>query len=425
MTGVGPVRRVKALQSAGLPRRVGLVLSVSCGLVFLIAACAATPCAPRPAASSAPQGLGKFYQSMDAVKAGTRTKPLTVLHLGDSHIALDHMTGVLRQNWAAVFGDGGRMMPAGLPYPYFSPQGYHVSMTHDWVVASSLRSGSAGPFGISGFRVSASDPHAQMSMAMDTSFDMVEIEAYGGPRSGSLLLSLGGAAPLKLSTRSAKDGVVFLRVPAAHASHATLTPAGDGPLALLGWSFLKNDGLRYSSLGISGASVDVVSHWDDAIVDAEVARLSPDLIMLGYGTNEGFNDGADAGAYARRYDALVSRLQRLAPDASIVALGALDGARHAKPTDKQTCGDGYAVPPKLAVLREAQRNVMQKHGGAFVDMSAAMGGACGIEHWVAAEPPLAWPDHVHLRPAGARMAGNRLWVALMQPFETAVCMAPQ
>ncbi len=426
MIGIGPVRRADLLRRAALPFGSGPVLSVSFGLIFLVTACAAAPCVPVPAAPTAPQGLSKFYQSLDAVKAGTRTKPVTVLHLGDSHIALDHMTGVLRRGWVDTIGDGGRMIAAGVPYPYFSPQGFKVTMTPDWVVASSLKSGSIGPFGISGFRVSASGPAARIAFEAETPFDEVEIEAYGGPETGSLLLTLGAAAPLKLSTRATEEGVVFLRVPAAHLRDAVLTPAGDGPVVLLGWSFLKKgSGIRYSSFGISGATVDVVSHWDDDIVNTEITRLAPDLIMLGYGTNEGFDDNADVGAYTRRYEALVMRLKRLAPDASIVALGALDGARKARPSDRQTCGDGYAVPPKLAALRDAQRNVMRAQGGGFVDLSAAMGGRCGTEHWVAAEPPLAWPDHVHLRPAGARRVGGMLWAALMQPFETAVCLPPR
>jgi len=423
MIGVGPVRRAEGLKPLLSPRRLGPLLSASSGFMFLVAACAAAPCVPQSASPSAPEGLGKFYQSLDAMKAGRRAKPLTVLHLGDSHIALDHMTGVLRANWSALFGDGGRMLGPGVPYPYFSPQGYKVTMTGDWVAASSLKASATGPFGISGFRVSASDPHARIAMATEAPFDVVEIEAYGGPASGSLLLFLGSAAPLRLSTRAPAEGVVFLRVPAPHASQAVLTPAGDGPVQLLGWSFFKSGGSRYSSFGISGASVDVVSHWDDDIVDAEIARLAPDLIMLGYGTNEGFNDNADVSAYARRYDALVTRLQRLVPDASILTLGAVDGARRARPADKQTCGDGFAIPPKLAALREAQRGVMRAHGGAFVDMSAAMGGACGMEHWVVASPPLAWPDHVHLRKTGAEEAGRWLWRQMMQPFETASCFS--
>lgn len=430
MIGIGPVRRADPSYGQSLMGRLRPALLVSAALMVLaVAACAATPCTPSLSAPTAPAGLNQFYSTLDGLKSGAATRPVTVLHLGDSHIALDHMTGVLRQKWIALFGDAGRALPAGVPYPYFSPRGFKVSMTPDWVVASSLKSGMAGPFGIAGFRVEASNAAARIALVSDTPVDSVEIEAYGGPQSGSLLLTLGKAAPLKLSTRQATPGLVFLRIPAAQVRDLVLSPQGDGPVTLLGWSMLKANagpkagaGLRYDSYGISGATLDVVSHWDEAIVDEEVARLAPDLILLGYGTNEGFNNNADVAAYTRRYEALVTRLERLAPQASIVTLGAVDGARRTKPIDHQICGDGYAVPPKLAALREAQRSVMRAHGHGFVDLSAAMGGPCGISQWVQADPPLAWPDHVHLRPAGARRVGDVLWAALMGPFEAKYCL---
>ncbi|MDO8288428.1 MAG: GDSL-type esterase/lipase family protein [Parvibaculum sp.] len=425
MIGVGPVPRADPSQGQSLMGRLRPALLASAALMVLaVAACAATPCSPSLSAPTSPAGLNKFYAALDGLKSGTATHPVTVLHLGDSHIALDHMTGVLRQKWVTLFGDAGRGLPAGVPYPYFSPRGFKVSMTSDWTIVSSLKAGVAGPFGIAGFRIEASNATARISLVSDTPVDGVEIEAYGGPQSGSLSLTLGNAAPLRLSTRRATPGVVFLRLPAAQVRDVVLMPQGDGPVTLLGWSMLKSGaGLRYDSYGISGATLDVVSHWDEAIVDEEIARLAPDLILLGYGTNEGFNDNADVAAYTRRYEALATRLERLAPHASIVTLGAVDGARRARPADRQTCGDGFAVPPKLAVLREAQRGVMRARGHGFVDLSAAMGGPCGISQWVQADPPLAWPDHVHLRKSGAETVGRFLWHQLMQPFETAVCLS--
>tara|TARA_R110000868_G_scaffold122470_2_gene324638 strand:- start:1239 stop:2534 length:1296 start_codon:yes stop_codon:yes gene_type:complete len=380
-----------------------------------VPACAASPCpAPQP-----PDGLQTFYKALSDLKSGARQRPVTVLHLGDSHIALDHLTGELRSRGAAVFGDGGRGLVPGVPYAYYAPQGYQIRMSGNWRVASSLTGKEPGPFGISGYRIETADADAEISLVSDHDIGTVEIEAYGGPETGAILLTLGTAAPLKLQTRLEKPGPVFLRVPAGGAREVRLRVAGGGPVRLLGWTMEGvKSGFRYDSYGISGATLEVVDHWDEAIVEAEIRRLAPDLILLGYGTNEGFNDHADAGAYGRRFSQLVKRLQHLAPEASIGVLGALDGARRAKPTDRLLCSNGWATPPKLGVLRDVQRGIARQSGIFFEDMSRVMGGTCGIARWVDAEPPLAWPDHVHLRPEGARLAGAMLWQDLMGVFES-------
>jgi len=380
----------------------------------VVPACAATPCpAPQP-----PAGRQKFYKSLGDLQSGARQRSVTVLHLGDSHIALDHLTGELRRRGAALFGEGGRGLVPGVPYAYYAPQGYQIRMSGNWRVASSLTGKEPGPFGISGYRIETADGDAEISLVSDHDLGAVEIEAYGGPETGAILLTLGTAAPLKLQTKSEQPGPVFLRVPAGGAREVRLRVAGEGQVRLLGWTMEgRSPGFRYDSYGISGATLEVVSHWDEAIVEAEIRRLAPDLILLGYGTNEGFNDHADAAAYGRWFSQLLTRLQHMAPEASIGVLGALDGARRAKPTDRLLCSNGRATPPKLRVLRDVQRDIARQSGVFYTDMSRVMGGACGIARWAETEPPLAWPDHVHLRPEGARRAGDMLWQDLMGAAE--------
>lgn len=390
----------------------------------MISSCAAAPDCPP----ATPQpSLAHFYAALDALKAGTRETSVNILHIGDSHIALDHMTGIWRARWQSTFGDAGRGLAPGAPYPYFSPQGYAVTMTGPWRVASSLTGKMPGPFGVEGFRISSASSGAEIALQTQHDTNMIEIDAVGGPTSGSLLLTIGDAAPLRLSTRASSLGLVRLHVPAASAHRVVLAPAGDGPVALLGWAMLTGKpGIRYDSYGISGATLAVVDHWDTDIVDEQVRRLAPDLVMLGYGTNEGFNDGLNLKAYAARLDALIARLKRLAPSASIVVLGSFDGARRAggKAGAGKACGDGWVTPPKLGPLREAQKQVAERTGVVFIDGSRVMG-PCGISQWVGATPPLAWPDHVHLRPEGARRAGVALWADLMGAYEARLCNGPR
>ena len=376
----------------------------------LIGACAAEPqCSPP-----APPGLSRFHAALDALEAGRRDAPVTILHLGDSHIALDHMTGALRAHWTAAFGDAGRGLPPGNAYRYYAPQGYRVAMAGNWQVASSLRADAPGPFGLQGYRVSGRDPGAVMTIETEAATGEIEIDAMGAPASGALLLTIDGAAPLRLRTRAAKEELVQLSVPAAAAHRIALSPAGDGEVTLLGWAMLTGKrGVRYDSYGVSGATIDVVDHWDEATVDRQIERLSSDLVILGYGTNEGFGEAINLDAYAVKFERLVRRFGRLAPQASIAVIGAFDGERRAEPGTAGTCGDGWRVPARLDGLRDVQAEVARKTGAFYFDASRVMGRPCGTDQWARATPPLAWPDRVHLRPEGARRMGEAIWRILM------------
>lgn len=379
-------------------------------LLVLVSACAAEPHCAEP---QKPAELAHFHAALDELAHGKR-RTVNILHLGDSHIALDHMTGILRGSWIDAYGDAGRGLPPGNPYRYYSPQGYSVTMTGAWSVASSLRADARGPFGVAGYRISSGSSAARTSVEkVSGTFDAVEIDAMGGPSSGSLLVSFDGAKTQSFSTRAPQAGPVRIRVTAPSAHRMEVSPAGDGEVVLLGWALLTGrPGIRYDSYGISGATLDVVDHWSSDVVDAQISALKPDLIILGYGTNEGFNDRLDLHAYEAKLETLIARLKHLSPDASIALLGPLDGARKAKPGEPSTCGD-WTTPPMLAALRKLQKSVAAKEGAFYFDQSRVMDGACGITRWAGLNPPLAWPDHVHLRKDGARRAGVALLTALM------------
>ncbi|HEX7776733.1 MAG TPA: hypothetical protein VF449_09415, partial [Parvibaculum sp.] len=178
------MRRAERRHRFAASRLFGSILVAIAGLV---AACAAGAPCPQLAA---PPELEHFYAALDALKEGSPRKTVGILHLGDSHIALDHLTGVLRTRWQSAFGDAGRGLPPGVPYRYYAPQDYSVAMTGPWEVASSLPLTATGPFGVEGYRVLSADGAARMMLATAKDIGRVEIEAEGGPAGGSLLLQL-------------------------------------------------------------------------------------------------------------------------------------------------------------------------------------------------------------------------------------------
>jgi lysophospholipase L1-like esterase len=209
-------------------------------------------------------------------------------------------------------------------------------------------------------------------------------------------------------------------LPAAPGSHTlTARARGDGPVDVLAWRVTRGTpGVSYANLGTIGATVDLMDVWDPAIVRQDLAHLAPSLIMLAFGTNEGFRDSTDPAAYAATFAARLRELHAAAPGAALLVLGPPDGNRRRARNSAApaACGDpNWTEPPKLDAIREVQRSVAARENAYFWDWRAAMGGACSMLHW--AETKFAAPDHVHLFAPGYQATADELFRVIMDGYQ--------
>jgi lysophospholipase L1-like esterase len=386
--------------------------------------------------------LANFYNALAGLEANAGKGPVTVLHLGDSHIASDRITGEVRKLMQARFGDAGRglMMP-GFPFPYYKAPGFDFEKIGEWTAANSLTD--EGSFGISGVSLTSKSPDATLVLtSTGTPFASAEVLLLKAPGNGGAILSAG---KLRQEVSTASEQQSVLRVPLdGKASSVEIEVKGDGPVTVFGWSVSSGKpGVRYVNLGIPGASALTTNHFDWDLAGSDIKDLAPKLVVLGYGTNEGFIDGLDLDAYVKSYERLIALVKDAAPDASLAILGPLDGARlprFVKSADKAelpcralsddqranydalvTAKDAkiahWYTPPKLDDVRRALKKIAEQHDALYWDMSTVMGGPCGIESWVKAKPPLALPDHVHLSDEGSRRVARALYAALLAEYD--------
>jgi hypothetical protein len=73
-------------------------------------------------------------------------------------------------------------------------------------------------------------------------------------------------------------------------------------------------------------------------------------------------------------------------------------------------------PEHVEVIVGAQKNVAARHGCAFFNTYAAMGGAGSIHRWRAASPRLAEPDLKHLNARGRDLMGENIYRAIMAGY---------
>jgi lysophospholipase L1-like esterase len=414
------------------PARAALIPALL-GAAMLVGASAAaqTPYAvmppPEPGSGVCPSGLCQpealngLFEALAAIEAGTSTRPVHILQLGDSHTAGDRITGKVRAVLQARFGDGGRgVLAPGVPYDGYSPMQVEVTATGWTITHAPLTYPGFEPFpvGLTNVWELRTQADSRLTLRPDAPLQQTEIrlcwEAPAGvilsdedetwriePEAKGWWLTCGGFRPLT------PPGELIVRPadpdrPQVKLDHIRLVRTGPG--------------VSVSNLGMIGATLaDLAARTEEVVID-ELAEWRPALIVLAYGVNEGFDDELDPVAYEGLLRGQIDRLRRRAPGASLMILGAPDALRNGLAGG--CSADGLrAPPPSLAVVRDVQRRVAADLGVAFWDWHGRMGGDCSADRLALGAEPLMRGDRVHFTSAGADWIGGILVGDLMAAYD--------
>ncbi len=388
-----------------------------------------------------------LWAALEEIEHGGARRPVEILQIGDSHTANGAFAGRMRELFQDKFGyDGRGMLQPGIPFDYYRPLLVTVEETQRWHLASSFRQTAQGPWGLAGVRETGSRPGERMILTSteDPGFARAYVEVLRQPGGGRLDIAVDSVPAAPIATSDGETAPGWAQIPVPPGSHQlTLTPHGDGPVDLLSWGTDRGGtGVLYENFGIIGATVDIMGRWDQPIVKAELAERDPALILIAFGTNEGFATATDPAAYKEDFRERVRAVKAAAPNAAILVIGPPDGNRLYKRSRGQVGAcvaqvpEGtpiavssarqanakagsrtiWAPPPRLAELRAVQREVAQEEGWYFWDWSAAMGGPCSMHRWNQLDPPLSADDHVHLKQDGYRKTADALFNELMAHY---------
>lgn len=362
-----------------------------------------------------PEALTLLFEALLATEGGERTTPVHILQIGDSHTAGDRITGKLRASLQARFGSAGRgVLPAGVPYAGYAPM--QVQVTPDrWISdIAPLGGGVAPAYGLAGMRGKGT-ADSQLDLRFDPGAEADVIGTCGfGRGDGQVLVveAAGLGRALEFSVGAAGCAAVTLEQPVAQ---ARLRGAEPGVVLDTVWAQRSGPGVIVSSLGVIGSTLRDFAARDEALVAAELRAFAPSLIILAYGTNEGFDDALDPVAYEALLRGQLWRVRRLAPGVPIMILGAPDALRTDGPGGCSADGQ-RRPPPSLAVVRDVQRRVSAEMGVAFWDWQGRMGGECSADRLATADEPLMRGDRVHFTSEGADWIGGMLADDLMAGF---------
>ena len=184
-----------------------------------------------------------------------------------------------------------------------------------------------------------------------------------------------------------------------------------GRVRILGVSVEKAaPGVIYSALGLVGARAEYLLKCREETFDAQISAEQPDLIILGYGTNETSGSYLDENAYETALATIISRMHRAAPSALVILL---------TPPDRGDSRPGQAqqIQRILQQVITVERDVAEREGAVLMDLHAAMGGAGSAERWATMQPPLARPDMTHFTNEGYNLLGRYIVGGIMKLYD--------
>jgi lysophospholipase L1-like esterase len=347
--------------------------------------------------------LEHLFEVLAGLEDGHRHDDARIVQYGDSHTASDLGVAVFRHALQARFGEGGRgFLPLGHPWKFFGAEGASLGMDADFSPARVIFSkgrfvGEGGCYGLLGVGVESDRAGAGAWTQFTAPASHVELAYAEQPQGGSFDVFIDGAHAGRIATRAPETRGGFFAFDVADAPHRIeVRTVGDGAVRIYGMNLDRGSaGVIVDTLGINGATAATPLRWGEGCFAEQLRHVSPDLVILAYGTNEALDATLTDAAYERSVVDLLGRVARAQPTASCLLLGPPDLARR----DRSAKGE-WKTWPRVTEIIAAQRRVAEAAGCAFYDQMEAMGGPGSMARWSSEPESRGGPDRVHLRRSG-------------------------
>src|SRR6266404_6954931 len=349
--------------------------------------------------------LDHFYESL--LKGGTTR----IVHYGDSPTTGDLITADARSMLQSQFGDGGSgFVLIARPWAWYNHRGVEMDASSHWKIdIAGIAQAKDGMHGLGGVSFVASAGAVARWKVRGT--QIVEVAYLAQPDGGEFVVEAEDKVLGAVETQAEAKTPAYASFTAPAGSSKFAVRVTRGTVRMYGAEFRKaRGGVIYSSLGINGANVTMLSHsFNERHWAAQLRHYKPDLIIVNYGTNEsGFPKFVDS-TWGTEMKEIVRRLHASSPGVSVLLMSPMDrGERNA--------GGIIDTVPAMGRLVNIEARVANETGAAFFDTFQAMGGPGTMGRWYAAEPRLVGADFIHPMPAGAKIVGELLYSALRDGY---------
>ncbi len=348
-----------------------------------------------------------FKQLKDQSPSSER--PVRIAWWGDSAIVGDGYTGEVRRKLQDRLGDGGPGLMLFSP-PFEGYRNARVRMKrHHWETKSVLHGGlKSGRFGLAGVFAS-SYGGAGSTYELDAPANRLHVFYRGGPKAGGLQLYLDREKVLSttLNARSESwEDQVWSPDLGREFTWARLRAAGGGRTEVYGIAIERaGPGLVLDTLGIVGIRARRWRKANAEHIAGQVRARGVDLIVLAFGGNERVDRDLSVEKHGREIRETLELFRAGATKSACLLVGPL---AHGYEGTKR-------LDPRLKTVGDAQRQVANEVGCAYLDTALLMGGESAVrtfrsKGWMGA-------DLAHLNGKGHRELGRRIANWLWKRYE--------
>ncbi len=357
-------------------------------------------------------GMTLFFDALEQLLAERRTEPIRIVHLGDSLIASDHISDMVRARLQRRYGSGGKgFLFVDRPTRFAGRKVRTGEASGGWKVAKLTDNRPPRDIGFSGVTFNAGSAQERTEFEVDPASREAELFFLAQPNGGTVEVSSDGKVLTKVLTQGYKPEPAFTKVPLPEGAKKLSLSTGGGPVQIHGVALeSESAGIVYDSIGLPGATADVYLRADEKNFARQLARRDPSLVMVMLGGNEAyrFDHGWDKLDKVKdTSDRFLQRIRKAVPQASCLVTSPMDAGF-------KTVGSDIRLRKGTQEVADILREVAFKNGCAFWNMYAAMGGEGAVRRWTAAS--LMNEDLVHPRAKGADLIGHLIDFAIERAF---------
>ena len=350
--------------------------------------------------------LDHFYDSL--LRGGT----VRVVHYGDSPTTADLITADVRGMLQQQFGDAGAgYVLIARPWAWYNHRGMGMDAVNWDIDVAGRPEFTDGMFGLGGGRFRGGPGSVANWTIKGGQARSVEVAFLAQPGGGSFVFEADGQEIGNADTSSPEQRPGFVTFELPQRASELRVRVTHGPVQLYGVEFRKDaPGVLYSSLGVNGASVTLLSRgFNRASLAEQLGHYRPDLVVLAYGTNESGFPGFVDTTWVSEMATAVKRVRAALPQASILLMSPMDRGE-LKPDG--TIGTIETLPRLVSKEKQLAADL----GVGFFNTYEAMGGKDTMAKWYVAQPRLVGADYIHPLPAGAKIVGELLYDSLRDGY---------
>lgn len=345
-----------------------------------------------------------FFDKLKALQQGD-SGIVRILHIGDSHIQADILTGTMRQLFQQNFGNAGRGLVAPLRIAKTNePADYRLSSDNKWEIASIRKAQNPFMPGVSGVSIESKDTIISLRLKTnfrnDTDNAFNKIDFLGNNTSKYPLIFIKDSLDeVRALAVFDNDSLSTVHLPKL-LNNIEIFTSNDVRLdAMLLYN--GKSGVLYHNIGINGGHISDYNRSPRLF--EQLKLLQPDIIIVSLGTNEGVISSIST-------DRIISDLQTFTTNCSKAKISA--PLLLLTPFDNYFRRKNYNL--HLATVRRGMLQFANQQQIALADMYAHTGGYKSAAKWRNAG--LLRADGVHYAREGYELQGMLLFNVLMNNY---------